>query len=178
MDEYICKNSAYSKPCTLQLHENSLEWQCGKKNGKILYSKISTVLLNKQGKKYSIQIESSRDVIIASNRFHLSNTEYEDRSRQYSTFVRMLHLHLSNQKTTSFFSGTSSKVLFLFLGLSFTSCLGFQIVVTYLLGYVNWPMLGITVVVLLLVSVVSFRQRPRPYDGKEIPLDYLPDVNS
>src|SRR5438105_5484931 len=99
MDEYICKNSAYSKPCTLRLDDYSLEWECGEKKGKIPYANIVFVQLEKSARKFSIKIESDyQGAIKVTNRFCLSNLEYEDRSRQYNTFVRLLHLHLNKQK--------------------------------------------------------------------------------
>lgn len=179
MDEYICKNSFYEKPCAVQLNEYSLEWQCGKKNGKIPYANIVAVLLKKCGKKFSIQIESDyQGSLTASNRFYLSGIQYEDRSRQYITFVRMLHLHLGKQETTSFFMGSSMKKWGVVASVSLLLAITFQMTIAALPESLK---LGATIgniALSLALLFVCVRLYPRPYSGKEIPLHFLPPVTS
>lgn len=179
MNEYICKNSVYSKPCTLQLHEYSLEWQCGKENGKIPYVNIVAVLLKKRGKKFSIQIESDyQGSITASNRFYLSNVEYEDRSRHYVTFVRTLHFHLGKQKTTSFFTGTSMGRWTFIFSATLLIAISVQLMIPWLPQEIKlWATIGNVSLFLLLIWVCR-RLYPRPYSGNEIPLRFLPVITS
>lgn len=179
MDEYICKNSIYSKPCTLQLHEYSLEWQCGKKSGKIPYANIVAVLLKRRGKKFTIQIESDyQGSIIVTNRFYLSNREYEDRSRQYTTFVRLLHLHLGKQTTTSFFTGTSLKKWSFISSASLLLVIILQVLITTLPQEIKlWTTIGNALLAVVLLPA-SVRLYPRPYSGNEIPLHFLPTITS
>lgn len=179
MDEYICKNSFYEKPCAVQLHEYSLEWQCGERNGKIPYANIVAVLLKKQGKKFSIQIESDyQGSLTASNRFYLSGIQFEDRSRQYITFVRMLHLHLAKQNTTSFFTGTSMRKWSFLSSASFLIAVSLQVMISSLPeGMQLWTTIGNTVFSLVLLFF-CVRLYPRPYRGNEVPLQFLPSIIS
>ncbi len=179
MNEYICKNSIYSKPCTLQLHEYTLEWQCGKKEGKIPYVNIVAVLLKKRGKKFLMEIESDyQGSIIISNRFYLANGEYEDRSRQYTTFVRLLHHYLYNQKDTTFFTGTTMRKWSFISSASLLFSTFLQALITMLPEEIKfWATIGnITLAVGLLLLCV--RLYPRSYYGNEIPLRFLPAITS
>ena len=179
MDEYIWKNSFYEKPCAVQLHEYSLAWQCGERNGKIPYANIVAVLLKKRGKKFSILIESDyQGSLIVSNRFYLSTVQYEDRSRQYIAFVRLPHLHLAKQKTTSFFTGTSMKKWSFLASTSLLLVITLQVVV-YSLGesFRIWATIG-NIVLSLALLFVCLRLYPRPYLGNEIPLHFLPAITS
>ena len=179
MDEYICKNSFYEKPCTVYLYEYSLEWQRGEKNVKIPYANIVSVLLKKRGKKFSIQIESDyQGTFIVSNRFYLSGVQYEDRSRQYTTFVRMLHLHIAKQMTTSFFTGTSMKKWSFFSSASLMIVIAFQMLISIFPDEIKLWITLVNIALAVALLFVSVKLYPRPYSGNEIPLHFLPPITS
>jgi len=114
MEEYICKSSINEKPFTVHLLDSYFEWQQGGKGGHASYYDIVSIRLTQSSKvfKMKIELDSLRSITLT-NRFYLTRTGFEDRSRQYNTFVRMLHLYLESITTTTFFIGSSWRELIL-----------------------------------------------------------------
>ncbi len=91
---------------TVRLLESHLEWQQGEKSDHVSYYNLISIRLTQTGSTFRMDINSDNQGSIAiTNRFYLSRLNFEDRSRQYNTFVRLLHFHLKNIRTTSFFIG-------------------------------------------------------------------------
>jgi len=114
MEEYICKNSVNEKPLTVHLLDSHLKWQQGEKGGHLSFYNIISIRLTQGGKlfKMKIELDNLRSITLT-NRFYLTRLTFEDRSRQYNIFVRMLHLHLKNIPTASFSVGSSWRELIL-----------------------------------------------------------------
>lgn len=173
MEEYICKNSISDKPCSVKLYEHHLEWQRGNKSGTFDYTNIVAVRLQRNRKKFVIHIQSDyQGAITLSNRYYLSNLKFEDRSRQYNTFVRVMHHHLMKNSTASFFTGTSWNRLALWAGLTFLGAWIFQVALAAESGAL-WIIL-VDVALALLVAVSVFVKCPRVYSPENIPLEFLP----
>jgi hypothetical protein len=108
MEEYICKNSINEKPLTVSLSESHLMWQQGDKCGQVSYYNIISIRLTQVANKFTINIElDSHRSIVLTNRFYLTRLNFEDRSRQYNTFVRVLHYYLKNMRTITFSVGSA-----------------------------------------------------------------------
>lgn len=174
MEEYICKNSIRDKPCSVKLYEHHLEWQCGRKSGTFDYINIVAIRLQRNGKKFVINIQSDyQGALTLSNRYYLSNMKYEDRSRHYNTFVRVLHHHLMKHSTASFFTGTSWNRLGVMMGILFLMAWIFHFILTGHGELSLWLISG-DVALLLLATVYVIVKCPRVYLAENIPLDFLP----
>jgi hypothetical protein len=177
MDEYICKNSVREKPCSVRLYEFNLEWQCGERRGNIPYANIVSLNLSKSGNKFIARIESDyQGTLTLTNRFYLGNGEFEDRSRHYNTFIRLLHFHLNKQTTTAFYCGVPLSHLLLIFGCAFVSLISIQLFTTYMLGETNlWLSMG-NILFFLVILFACLRSFPRVYPGDNIPIQYLPGI--
>lgn len=174
MEEYICKNSIHDKPCSVKLYEHHLEWQRGSKSGTFDYTNIVAIRLQRNRKKFQINIQSDyQGDLTLSNRYYLSSLKFEDRSRQYNTFVRVLHHHLMKQSTASFFTGTSWNRLMLVVCLIFIAGWIFQVTLTGPEGTSVWVIL-VDLALALLGAIYVFAKYPRSYSAESIPLDFLP----
>jgi hypothetical protein len=179
MDEYICKNSVREKPCSVRLYEFNLEWQCGERKGTIPYANIISLSLNKVGSKFIARIESDyQGSITLTNRFYLGNGEFEDRSRHYNTFIRLLHFHLSKQTTTAFYCGIPLRNLVVVFCCAFVSLITIQLAITYLLNETNlWLSMG-NILFFLIILFICLKSFPRAYPGDNIPINYLPGIQN
>lgn len=164
------------KPYTIRLFEFHLEWQHGKEGGIIDYTNIVSVRLKHVKNKYKIKIQSDyQGKITLSNRFYLSNGKFEDRSRQYDTFVRILHLHLNRQSTSSFFTGFSWNELILRASVMIIIDLLAQWTLVWKSDTNQW-FLGLNILVFSLVGWLVLKKYPRPYSPENIPLPFLPQL--
>ncbi|MBS1490994.1 MAG: hypothetical protein JSS93_10735 [Bacteroidetes bacterium] len=108
MDEYICKNSKYEKPLSIRLYNHYLETDKGDSSRTIIYRDIAYVQLIRQRKKFKIKISTKTEGnLLLSNCFYLPNGQCEYRSHQYTSMVRIFHLHVKNIHTIHFFVKTS-----------------------------------------------------------------------
>jgi hypothetical protein len=174
MEEYICKNSINDKPCSVKLFEHHLEWQRGDKTGTFDYTNIVAVRLQRKGKKFQINIQSDyQGSITLSNRFYLSNLKFEDRSRHYNTFVRVLHHHLTWHSTATFFTGTSWNRLALIAAVLIFGAWIFQ---ASLIGpdAINIWLILLDSALVVVVAIYVASNWPRIYSAENIPLDFLP----
>lgn len=174
MEEYICKNSIDDKPCSVKLYEHHLEWQRGDKTGTFNYTNITEVRLRRRQKKFQINIQSDyQGSIMLSNRFYVSNLKFEDRSRHYNTFVRVLHHHLKKHSTATFFTGTSGNRLAFIAAMLIFGAWIFQ---ASLIGHdvINLWLILLDVVFLIVVALYVVSNWPRIYSAENIPLDFLP----
>ena len=177
--EYTFRASSVEMPTTILLTEYNLTIKQGKLETVIPYAGISEVILNKSGDKVYktvLQPESGKPLLIT-NKYYTSGKSVEDRSRAYSTFVRVLHFHLKDKSKANFTSGNSTKKITLLTMLA--AAVGFLISLTSgFLGVVFiHPLVDGVILTLLFVVmglVFGLGRLPRPYQPTDIPLDFLP----
>ncbi len=176
MEGYICKNSVSQKPITARLLDSQLEWQCGEASGSMAYSNIVSVRLTRIGSKFKIKIQSNvQGSITLTNRFYLTNTKFEDRSRPYNTFVRVLHFHLGNS-AASFSVGTARHELILVASIMVVATFSLQWLIIQLsaLATPYYWFIGFNIVLFAVAALLIFRKYPKPYLPESIPMECLP----
>jgi hypothetical protein len=177
--EYTYRNSAGEAPTTVLLSEHGITVKQGKDEYSVPYIGINQVNLDKVGDKAYraiVLVEGHRSLVIT-NRYHIDQSTVEDRSRAYSTFIRVLHYHLKDKSKASYASGSD------------TSRLWVQVVIAAALAFVvsftadfmgvslfnpivQGVLLAVAMGVVLLARYVT--HWPRKYEPTEIPLRFLP----
>ena len=177
--EYTFKNSLSARACTVLLGEYQLTWQIAGREAVIPYSSITAIHLSKKGHtRYGIRVDSQHQrPIWITNVYFLSRHQIEDRSRQFGTFVRILHLHLSTKSKAVFRIGFSPTRLVacgaaaLFLPVA--AFFGEQHVAP---GLFDYFLGGSSVVLLTLAGWLLLNRNwvPKNYPPTDIPLEFLP----
>lgn len=177
-EEYTYKNSLSEKPVTIILSDYALTIQTGGKEKTIPYASIISIRLCKSKNKYeSIITPDGHDPIVVTNHYYLSNREREDRSRQYATFVRVLHFHLRDKSTAEYICGNNLSNLLIWACLS--------VVVAFLVSFtldffhaspINSNVLAIALSLIFIVFLVSanWGHFPNIYTPENIPMQFLP----
>ncbi len=145
----------------------------------IPYAGINEVELNKTGDrlfKTRLHPEGGKPLVIT-NKYHTTEKTVEDRSRAYSTFIRVLHFHLKDKSKAHFVSGNSPKALGMWVGVA--AALGF--VVSLVMSFFGMVLFNplfdgilITVIFGLIALVLRLGRLPKSYLPTEIPLEFLP----
>lgn len=144
----------------------------------IPYANITNIRLCKvSGDAFRMVISFNGKSLAVTNQFVTENGRTENRSRAYSTFVRVLHFHLKDKSTAVYKTGCSSEKLWrsAIAGAagSFILCfvsdfLGFNIINPY----IDAVILSAALVSLLMVMQAG--SLPRNYSAVNIPLELLP----
>lgn len=166
-------------PTTIYLNEYNLTIKQGKQETVVPYAGINEVVLNKLRAKVfrtKILTEGGRPIVIT-NTYYTSEKTMEDRSRAYSTFVRVLHFHLKDKSKASFLSGNGAGAIWLWM--CFSTALAFitSLTVGYLgFVFVNPLVDGIILAIAFGAIVVGVRlgRFPKTYTPGDIPLEFLP----
>jgi hypothetical protein len=177
--EYTFKNSSGDKVQTIILSQHSFKIQSADNEEVIPYSKIYSVRLSKMKGNYfcvTLRAENHKPITIA-NRYHLPDGGLEDRSRQYTAFVRVLHYHLKEKSNSIFFSGFSFHLLLVWLLISAFS--GFLI--SFISEYFGVSLMNpfaqallLTCVIAITIVLFNYGRLPKTYSPEEIPFQYLP----
>lgn len=151
----------------------------GKDEFSIIYAGVSSVNLDRGSDKIFktvLHLEGHRPLLIT-NKYYTSERAVEDRSRAYSTFIRVLHYHLKDKSKASYAYGTRRSRLG--LSVSFAAALAFGISftaefmgVSIFNAYVQGAILAALMATAILF--ISVRHWPRNYNPAEIPLEFLP----
>jgi hypothetical protein len=177
--EYTFKNSSSEKVQTIILNQYNFNLQAAGKEIILPYANVHSVRLSKNNAKIfkiTIYSESHRPIIIT-NKYYLPDGQWEDRSRQYTAFVRVLHYHLKDKSSTVYTSGFSLNLLTAWLLISaFTSFF-----VSFISEYLGISLMNPFVQALLLTAMITIfivavnRGRlPRTYPPEDIPFQFLP----
>lgn len=166
-------------PTTIYLNEYNLTIRQGKQETVVPYAGINEVVLSKQRAKVfrtEILPEGGRPIVIT-NTYYTSEKTIEDRSRAYSTFVRVLHFHLKDKSKANFSSGTGAGSIWIWL--CFSTALGFLVALTagYLgVKFISPPADGVILAIVFGAIVVAMRlgRFPKAYTPNDIPLEFLP----
>lgn len=166
-------------PTTIYLNEYNLTIRQGKQETVIPYAGINEIVLNKRREKlFRTQIvPEGGHPIVVTNTYYTSEKTIEDRSRAYSTFVRVLHFHLKDKSKARFMSGNGAGSLW--VGLCFAIALGFLVALTMgYLGYVFVTSLVDGTILAIafgaIVAATRLGRFPKPYTPNDIPLEFLP----
>lgn len=114
--EYTYRASLDEMPTTICLAEYNLTVKKGKQELVIPYAVINEVILNKlTGKQFRTRLlpDGGKPLVIT-NTYQTSSKDVEDRSRAYSTFVRVLHFHLKDKSKARFSAVVTALMLFRF----------------------------------------------------------------
>ncbi|MCU0418363.1 MAG: hypothetical protein MUC38_01800 [Cyclobacteriaceae bacterium] len=176
--EYNYKNSVSAPASTVVLGELNLVIKKGDHERVVPYARITSVRLDCSQGLYQVflAIDDQPELMI-SNRFYFSNGTFEDRSRTYATFVRVLHFHLKEKSHSQFRAGWSRARIQLTLGLALLVAVNAALMLALLnvsLLPGAWQPMAI---VLLALGVAYLRiqpRLPRSYAPPEIPFQFLP----
>jgi hypothetical protein len=113
--EYTFKNTVSDRACSIVLDREHFTIQTGGSEKQIPYSKIRVVRLSRSnGTLFKMTVKSKNsDKIQITNKYYLPTGEYEDRSKEYSNFVRTFHSHLQEKSNPRFISAENSGTLVL-----------------------------------------------------------------
>ena len=177
--EYTFKNSLSEKAFTILLAPTGLVLQSPDREEKIPYEEVNMVKLSRtKDNLFKIRISFDHHApVLITNKYFLQSGECEDRSRQYSQFVRVLHFHLKSKSAPVYTSGKSFTLVIIW---SIASAF-----IGFLISFIS-EYLGVSFIdpfiqaVILTAFIVAFiilfnRQKlPREYSPEEIPLQFLP----
>lgn len=176
--EYTYKNSLSEKPYTAILTEYNLTIQSEGQERVIPYANILTVRLCKSKNRFKAVIQpDGQQPIIITNQFYLSNHEHEDRSRQYTTFIRILHFHMKDKSTAEYTCGKNIKSLLVWACSAVVVAFILSFVLEFLqMNPINSNMLAVCLSLFAIVLIVflNWGRLPNVYRPEEIPLQFLP----
>lgn len=176
--EYTFKNTARDFAQTILLNDYNLTIRSGDQDTVVPYANITNVRLCKVSPELFRMIISYNDkTLLVTNQYVADNGGAENRSRIYSTFVRVLHFHLKDKSTALYKSGCSKEKLWrsavIAAALSFIVCfvvdfLGYRIINPYVDGLI------LSTVLVLTLVFMQFGRLPKDYSATNIPFELLP----
>ena len=180
--KYTFTNHPNRNPTEVELNSFQLIIREYGQERMIPYSAITDVRLQRKKDLYFMSIQSlDFGSIQISNRLYSSSGQWQDQSRQYQTFVRVLHLHLSKAQCVAEFcvGFKPNSIVIKFILLTVLSLL-----VYFVEDYLNvlsiHPLLaasitlGIGAFLLLAPYLQNF---PKSYNPSDIPLNMLPPIS-
>lgn len=176
--EYSYNNRAGEKPYTVFLTEYNLVVHLNGKERSIPYANITSVRLCRSRNKFSAIVQpDGESPLTISNKFYGTNNQCEDRSRQYSTFVRILHFHLRGKSAPEYVCGKNLSGLVTWACILVVVSFALAIVLNYLeLSPISTAGLGLLTsgVALFILGATSWGRFPNIYKPDEIPFQFLP----
>jgi len=177
--EYTFRNSAGEMPTTIQLSDYGITVKQGKDQYSVPYIGINQVNLDKVGNKLFravVLIEGHRPVVIT-NKYHADQRTVEDRSRAYSTFIRVLHYHLKDKSRAMYASGSDAARLWAQICVAATIAFLISFTVEFAGVGLLHPVVQGSILAAALGLAVLARYAghwPRRYKPTEIPMRLLP----
>ena len=166
-------------PTTILLSDQFLTVKTGNDQFSVPYLGVIQVNLDRiNAKLYRavLHMEGHRPILIT-NRYQTDAVTVEDRSRSYSTFIRVLHYHLKDKSKASYASGSDASKLWTQVvaaaAISFVlSFVGELFGVKFINVFVQGAILS------LIMGSLIFAWRaghwPKTYNPTEIPMRFLP----
>lgn len=148
----------------------------------IPYPDITDVNLECKGHSFYMTVQSlDFGSVRISNRSHSESGKWEDQSRQYHTFVRVLHMHLLKATCQAeFCSGFKPSHMLT----KFSVLILFSALIYFLEDYARLlpisPLLAASVILILgtLFLLIPYAKNPpKHYKPSDIPLNMLPPAN-
>jgi hypothetical protein len=176
--EYLFKNSVSHKPSTLVLSEFNMSVQSMAEERSISYASIVSLRLSKSNSFYKAIITADGETPIQiTNRFYRSDGSFEDRSRQYETFIRVLHFHLKEKSGADFCTGCSwGKMILAGISTIFGALvlsLGLYFLKINFIDVVTQSFLLATLFIGFLLAAF-WPHFPKAYQPEHIPSQFLP----
>jgi hypothetical protein len=176
--EYTFKNSPSEKPVTVVLSEYALVVQNNHEEKVIPYLNVQSVSLRKSGKKYFTIIKSADGYEVKiGNWYQITSTEGENRSGQYTAFVRILHYHLREKSAAYYICGNNLQKILI------TSCVAviFSFAISFLVEKYQLLPVNTNLIAILLsgaslsaIAAANWENFPSVYKPENIPAKYLP----
>jgi hypothetical protein len=177
--EYTFKNSLSEKAVTIILNPTEMILQSPEREETIGYEQVNSVKLSRlSDSSFRIRIGvDAHPPIVVTNRYFLPSGEFEDRSRQYGTFVRVLHFHLKSKSAPVYTSGKSFRLLliwslmsaFIAFFVSFISeYLGLSLIDPFIQAFI------LTAFIVAMIFLLNKGKLPKEYSPEDIPLQFLP----
>ena len=180
--KYTFNNHPGRNPIEVELNSFQLIIREPGQERMIPYSAITDVRLERRKNHYFMNIQSlDFGSIQISNRLYSSSQKWQDQSRQYQTFVRVLHLHLSKvQCVAEFCAGFKPNSLLTKLSLLAI----FSFLVYFIEDYFNVLSIHPFVTASITMGIGAFlllapdlRNIPKSYNPSDIPLNMLPPTS-
>lgn len=142
------------------------------------YASITELRLTKSNSTFKaiISIDGCSGIEVSNLLYH-TDGKIEDRSRQYETFIRVLHFHLKDKSTTRFVAGCSWLRV---IGATLAAIL-FSISISYGLDWIRLSFVDpFTMSLLFSALTLGFLiatfwpSLPKRYNPTEIPSQFLP----
>ena len=180
--EYIFKLSPQLPQTVVSLHPNHLVVQQGKVEEVIAYANIHQVRLFRAGGAFHVILYCLHHKSIhISNRFYYPDGRFDDFSRAYASFVRVLHFHLKDKSQSTYSCGLSRERLWVSIVFLMAAGLGVTYFFSFHQAVFENPLLpgAAAFGIMSLVFIFLVKNRiPRSYDPEQIPFRYLPSESS
>jgi hypothetical protein len=175
--EYTFQNEI-GKPIHVEIHEFHLVVRIDETERSIPYSAITDVRLGRRRNIFALEVLSIDFGSLRISHEHLGTTDGKIQSRQYSSFVRILHYHLiKNKSAPEFYSGPKTGNI----TLKFIFILIFAALAYLIEGYFSFVPLDPLFFSLLILGIGSLALAspylvnwPKNYHPSNIPLNMLP----
>jgi hypothetical protein len=177
--EYTFRNSAGEMPTTVLLSEHGITVKTGNDEYSVPYVGINQVNLDKLSTKVYraiVLVEGHRPLVIT-NKYHADQRTVEDRSRAYSTFIRVLHYHLKDKSRASFASGSDATRMWVQMTVAAAVAFVISFTAEFMgVGILNAIYQGMILTAALGLLIVGryAGHWPKRYNPTEIPLRFLP----
>ena len=175
--QYVFRNSASSRPVTASLGSSGMTLDDGNSISSVLYSAISRVKLMNNAGHFFVDIERNGESSVRiGSRFYRNSHDFDDYSRAYLSFVRILHYHLKQVEGVVYLSSQKHKRVWLFLPLAALASFALAFLMYSLKVELFSPIMMASVLSVLFVSyiVVMRSGLSRRYDPTKIPFDCIP----
>lgn len=176
--EYTFKNSHAEKPITLVLSEYSITVRTDGREKIIPYGDIQSVCLKRSGRKFFTIIKATNQPeIYISNHYWLSGNETDDKSREYVTFIRVLHFHLRTKSQAYYVCGNNLRPIFFAAGFSIIAAFGISYTLeNFQLNPFNSMVTSLILSTLgiFVIALLNTGRFPKVYIPENIPLQFLP----
>jgi hypothetical protein len=177
--EYTCKNEPSGEAYHVVLNHYHMVIRSTQTTETIPYANITGVRLSKKKNLYKTTITSVNHLpIVLSNRFFFTDGKYEDLSKQYNAFVRILHYHLRDKSHALFSSGRSINNLLILSVVAAFASFFFSFISEYIGMSLLNPFLQsilLSMGFILIIVFININQFPRKYKPDQIPNVFLPD---
>ncbi len=176
--EYVFKNSVSHKPCTISLSEFSMKVQSATEEKNISYASFLSIRLSKSNGifKTMIKIDGDKHIEIT-NRFYRLDGSFEDRTRQYEIFIRVIHFHLKEKSDAQFCTGCSWRKVFLSTTSSILAALSLSLLLHLLnINFIDLATQSFLFITLFLgfLFAALWPNLPKTYLPTHIPSQFLP----
>ncbi len=176
--EYVFNNRPSQNPRTILLAEYNMSVQQKGDEKLVAYASITELRLTKSNSTFKaiISIDGNSGIEVSNQLYH-TDGKTEDRSRQYETFIRVLHFHLKDKSTSRFVAGCSwVKAIVAIL-----AAILFSVGISYGLDWMKLSFVD-PFTMSLLFSTLSlgflvatfWPSLPKRYSPTEIPTQFLP----